>query len=102
LRRGPLRYVGIHSGVHGSSREGIGLLKEQLEPELIVLRRGEPSIHQVIEPDEEPAGVRTQGGADDGASEPADKRAKDEWPDARAGGPMSGRELRLAGRTGIG
>jgi hypothetical protein len=42
-------------------------LQEQLESELIVLRRGEPAIHQVVEPDEEPTGVGTQGGTDDGA-----------------------------------
>src|SRR3954470_13592027 len=52
-------------------------LQEQLEPELVVLRRDQSSIHQVIEPDQEPPGVGTQGSADDGAGEPTDKCAKD-------------------------
>jgi hypothetical protein len=43
-------------------------LKEQLKSELIVLRRGESAIRQVVEPNEEPAGMGTQGSAEDGAS----------------------------------
>jgi hypothetical protein len=77
-------------------------LKEQLEPELIVLRRGESSIHQVVEPDEEVTSVGTQGGANDGAREPTNERAKDEWADARAGGSLGGRRFRIYRRTGIG
>jgi len=73
-----------------------GLLKEELEPELVVLGGGEAAIHEVIEADEEAAGMRTQGGAEDGAGEPADDRAKDEWPDSR------GRRLRHAGSLQIG
>ena len=57
-------------------------LKKQLESELIVLRRSEPSIHQVVEPDEEAASMWAQGSADDGTGEPADKGAENEWPDA--------------------
>jgi hypothetical protein len=77
-------------------------LQEQLEPELIVLRRGEPSVYQVVEPDEEATSVGTQGGADDGAREPTNKRAEDEWADARAGRPLGGRCCRIYRRTGIG
>jgi hypothetical protein len=77
-------------------------LQEQLEPELIVLRRGEPSVYQVVEPDEEATSVGTQGGADDGAREPTNERAKDEWPHARARRPVSGGDFRIAERTGIG
>jgi hypothetical protein len=77
-------------------------LQEQLESELIVLRRGESSIHQVVEPDEEPTGVGTQGGTDDGTGEPTNKCAKDEWPDARAGGRLGDRSFRNYWRTGLG
>jgi hypothetical protein len=70
-------------------------LQEQLEPELIVLRRGESSIYQVVEPDEEATSVGTQGGADDGTREPTNKRAKDEWADARAGRPLGDRRCRI-------
>jgi len=77
-------------------------LQKQLEPELIVLRRNQSSIYQVIEPDQEPAGVRTQGGAHHGTGEPTDKRAQDKWPDPRAGGPWGDQGLRITGRTGIG
>jgi hypothetical protein len=59
-----------------------GLLQEQLEPELVVFRRGEPAIHQVIETDEEAAGMRTQGSPEHGTGEPANDRAKNKWPDA--------------------
>jgi hypothetical protein len=78
-----------------------GSLKEQLEPELIVLRRGEPAIHQVIEPDEEASGMGTQGGAEDGAGESTDKRAEDKWPDARTGGPLGKVGVRINRRMGI-
>jgi hypothetical protein len=67
--------------VEALTRE-LGLLEEELESELVVLGRGEAAIQQVIEADEEAAGVGTQGGADDGAGEPADHGAKDKWPDA--------------------
>jgi len=56
----------------------------------------------VIEPDQESAGVGTQGGADDGTGEPTDKCAQDKWPDARAGRPLGDQSLRITGRTGIG
>ena len=71
------------------------LLQEQLESQLIMLRRGEPAIHQVVEPDDEPTGVGTQGGADDGTREPTNKCAKDEWSDARADGLLDGRNFRI-------
>jgi hypothetical protein len=59
------------------------LLEEQLKSELIVFRRREPAIHQVVEADEVSAGMGTQGGPDNGPGEPADDRAKDKWPDTR-------------------
>lgn len=61
------------------------LLEEQLESELVVLRRGEAAIQQVIEADDETAGMGTEGSADDGSGEPADDRAKDKWTNVRAG-----------------
>jgi hypothetical protein len=76
------------------------LLEEQLEPELIVLRGGEAAIHQVIEADEEAAGVGTQGGAEDGPGEPADDRAKDKWPDARGRWSLRAGSLRFGKRIG--
>jgi len=66
-----------------------------------MLGRGEPSIHQVIEPDDEPAGMWTQGGAKDGSGEPTDKRAKDKRSDARAGRHLASCGLRITGRTEI-
>jgi hypothetical protein len=83
-------------------RQAEGSLQEQLEPELVVLRGDQSSIHQVIQPDQEAAGVGTQGSAKDGTGEPTDKCAKDKWPDARAGSPLGGQGLRITGRTGIG
>lgn len=74
------------------------LLEEQLEPELIALRRGEPAIQEVIEPDEEPTRVGTQGGADHGTGEPADDRAKDKRPDARNRRPLQAGSLRVGRR----
>jgi len=56
----------------------------------------------VIKPDEKAAGMGTQGGADDGASEAAEKCAEDKWPDARAGGPLGGGRFRITRRTGTG
>ena len=79
-----------------------GSLQEQLEPELIVLRRDQSSIHQVIEPNQEPTSVGTQGGADDGTGEPTDQCAKDKWSDPRASRLLGGHGLRITGRTGIG
>jgi hypothetical protein len=76
------------------------LLKEQFEPELIVLGRGKSAIHQVIEPDQVATSVGTQCGTDDGAGEPADESAKDKWPDARDGRPLITGSLRIAGRIG--
>jgi hypothetical protein len=38
----------------------------------------------VVEADEKPSGMRTQGGADDGPGEPTDDRAQEKRPDARA------------------
>ena len=83
-------------------REISSLLKEQLEPKLIVLRGGEPSIGQVIEPDQEPAGVGTQGSADDGAREAAHERAKDKWAYTKSGRLLSGHDFQVAPRTSIG
>lgn len=76
------------------------LLKEELESELIVLRRGEPAIDQVIEPDQEPASVGTQGCADDGAGESADDGAKDKRPDARGRRRLGAGFLQIARRVG--
>ena len=76
------------------------LLEEELESELIVLRRGEPAIDQMIEPDQEPASVGTQGGADDGAGEAADDGAEDKWPDTRGRRRLGAGFLRIDRRVG--
>jgi hypothetical protein len=76
------------------------LLEEQLKSELIVFRRSEPAIHQVVEADEVSAGMGTQGGADDGPGEPADNRAKDKWPDARGPWAVRASSVRIGRRIG--
>jgi hypothetical protein len=81
-------------------RREIFLLKEQLESELVVLRRGEPAIHQMIEADEEPSGMGTQGGPEDGPGEPADDRAKEKRPDARDRWSLHAVSLGFGGRIG--
>ena len=93
---------GSGPGFESLPQKEIVSLKQQLESELIVFGRSEPSIHQVIEPDEEPAGVGTQGGADDSAGEPAHKCAQDKRPDARARGLLNSRGFRFIRQTGNG
>ena len=77
-----------------------GLLEEQLEPELVVLGGGKAAIDEVIETDEEPTGMRAQGGADDGAGEAADDGAKDKRPDARGRWTGQAGSLQIGGRIG--
>jgi hypothetical protein len=84
----------------GSRRPESLLLKEQLEPELVVLRGSEPAIQQVIEADEEASSVGAQGGAKDSPGEPADDSTKNKWPDAGGRWSLRAGSLQFGGRIG--
>jgi hypothetical protein len=58
-------------------------LEEQLEPQLIALRRGEPAIHQVIEPEDKSTGVRAERGSHDGPRYTSDNGPEQKWPHRR-------------------
>jgi hypothetical protein len=51
-------------------------LEEQLESQLIALRRGQPAIHQVIEPDDKTTGVRAERGSNNGPRNTPDNGAE--------------------------
>jgi hypothetical protein len=59
-------------------------LEEQLEPQLIALRRGQPSIQQVIQPDEKTTGVRTERSSHDSPRDTTDNGAEEKWTHWRA------------------
>ena len=59
------------------------LLQQQLEAELISLRGRKPSMHEVVQTDEETAGVRAKSCAEDRAGHAADHSSENEWPDGR-------------------
>ena len=59
------------------------LLQEQFEAKLVALRGGESSIEELVEPNEEAAGVRAEEGAERRTGEPADERANQEWANRR-------------------
>jgi hypothetical protein len=69
--------------LHARAGRSARLLEEQLESQLIPLRGGQAAIHQVVESDDKPTGMRAKHSSNNGPDDATDNRTEKKWTDRR-------------------